>query len=113
MAEELTMEQILPVRTVTYEENCQARIDFVVTTPGLIAGLIKCGVGQKFDSNSDHLPILTGAESDQVNAYQTQKFQQNRPQTFREALAREMATKEDPRRSYRAGTIKSINQIIK
>ena len=59
ITELLSMDQLLPVGTPTFIENCSTTIDLVFATPGIGESLIRCGVAEHLNAHSDHQLVLT------------------------------------------------------
>ena len=52
------MKQILPIETITYQENCHTTIDLLFATSELVNKVVKYNTETIFDCDSNHLPIL-------------------------------------------------------
>ena len=81
LAEEFAMEQALPVKTATYEENSQTTIDLIFATPAITAGIVIYRIKRDLDYGSDYLPILTRLMLDIMNSPQTTRRNFNKMNT--------------------------------
>ncbi|KAJ6436234.1 reverse transcriptase [Purpureocillium lavendulum] len=61
--DELSLTSHLPAGTITFEEaDRQSTIDLSLSTIGLVDRLIKCGIDEDINHDSDHLPIVTSLD---------------------------------------------------
>jgi hypothetical protein len=98
--EEYRLSSLLPADTVTYDnKDAQSCIDLCYGTQDLANRVVKCGVDDEMDHNSDHLPITTILDLRTIQRKQvkTRDWSSIDQKELRAKLARELPTLRCPK----------------
>ena len=101
--EEYQLGSLLPADTITYNDNnTQSCIDLCYGTQDLVDRVVKCGVDNEMDHNSDHLPIITilDLRTRQRQQTETRDWSSIDGKELRANLARELPAPRCPKSTH-------------
>jgi exonuclease III len=112
--EEYQLGSLLPADTVTYDDqNAQSCIDLCYGTQDLVDRVVKCGVDQGMDHNSDHLPITTILDLRTIQRQQAEihDWSSINEKELRTSFARKLPTPRCPK--SRTALDRYVGEVIK